>query len=81
MLTNMLLILRARICSSMVHWLWIFTPKYRVGCKDSPSDYDERSHRTLPDNARLAVGSFVEEYTNRIQVLGTELDGYGYVYC
>lgn len=43
------------------------------------SDYDEKLSRSLPSTARLAVGSFVEEYTNRIQVLGTDMDEHGYV--
>lgn len=34
---------------------------------------------SIPRNARLAVGSFVDEYTNRIQVLGIASDSYGCV--
>lgn len=48
-------------------------------CSAYRSDYDEKLNRSLPPSARLALGSFVEEYTNRIQVLGTELDAQGYV--
>ena len=33
----------------------------------------------MPESARLAVGSFVEEQTNRIQVLGTATTEDGYV--
>lgn len=36
------------------------------------SGADAKDTQSLPDGARLAIGSFVEEYSNRIQVLGTD---------
>ena len=43
------------------------------------SSSDDGIHLGLPESARLAVGSFVEEQTNRIQVLGTATTEDGYV--
>lgn len=38
------------------------------------------SHRPIPEGARLAVGSFFEEYANRVQILGLEVGADGCVH-
>ncbi|WFD31454.1 hypothetical protein MSPP1_002489 [Malassezia sp. CBS 17886] len=46
--------------------------------RHSADDLDAApSRKAIPEDARLAVGSFVEEYTNRIQVLGADTDDDG----
>ena len=49
----------------------------RVGSQTYSVYRDIPGH--LPPSSRLAIGSFKEEYTNRIQVLGMQNDSEGYV--
>lgn len=49
----------------------------RVGSQTYSVYRDMPGH--LPPSSRLAIGSFKEEYTNRIQVLGMQNDSEGYV--
>ncbi|KDN46126.1 WD40 repeat-like protein [Tilletiaria anomala UBC 951] len=41
--------------------------------KRNLSRRSKSNHRAIPEGARLAVGSFIEEYSNRIQILGMEV--------
>ena len=41
---------------------------------------DRESQSSIPRSSRLAVGSFLEEHTNRIQVLGVHTDEKKYVW-
>lgn len=53
---------------------------HNAGTQSSPvSSPSTHNRSSVPKNSRMAVGSFVDEYTNRIQILGFGNDQFGYV--
>lgn len=70
---------RACVCNRMV---WCGSPRHcKVGAvvRAHASMEGRESNNSLPRSSRLAVGSFLEEHTNRIQVLGVHYDEKKYV--
>ena len=52
---------------------------YKARIHTDTNPFRTHDHTSIPTSCRLAVGSYMEEYTNRIQVLGLQKDEEGYV--